>query len=354
VSSPSTVFAMTSILLALGTIVVFLGYVVIRYAPIVGRIFEEKPMFLPLRVARTEGGEDAWFPTRDRLRLAGTYFKARTPTRVGVLVFCHEYLSDRWSALTYADHLRDQGFDLFSFDFRNHGESPKDPAYNPLQWVTDHELYDLQGALAYLRSRPDADPAGVGVFGISRGGGTALCVASRDPRVWGVVTDGAFPTRGTMLSYINRWAEIYVGNPVFWKLMPKAVFEILCWATRVRTQMKLHCHYPDVERAAARLAPRPWLMIHGQKDAYIGIDIAQGLFNRAGDPKELWVVAGAKHNRCREKEPVAYPDRVATFFRAYAPRGPRRVAEPARAADLPTTPFDAVPVPAGLGVTIPG
>ena len=31
-------------------LVAFLVYVVIRYTPIIGRIFEEKPLFLPLRV----------------------------------------------------------------------------------------------------------------------------------------------------------------------------------------------------------------------------------------------------------------------------------------------------------------
>ena len=164
-------------------------------------------MFLPLRVARIEGGDDVRFRTGDGFELVGTYLKARTPRRSGVMVFCHEYLSDRWGALPYVDHLRDLGFDLFSFDFRNHGESQVDPAYHPLQWVTDRELTDLEAALAYLRTRTDADPAGVGLFGVSRGGGTALCVAGRDPKVWGVVTDGAFPTRGTMLPYILRWGR---------------------------------------------------------------------------------------------------------------------------------------------------
>ena len=68
---------------------------------------------------------------------------------------------------------------------------------------------DLQGALAYLRSRPDHDPAGFGLFGVSRGGSTALVVGAAERDVWGVVTDGAFPTRGTMTAYILRWAEIY-------------------------------------------------------------------------------------------------------------------------------------------------
>ena len=119
-----------------------------------------------------------------------------------MIVYCHEYLSDRWSFHPYLDHLRDLGFDIFTFDFRNHGESESEPGYAPMQWTSDREVRDLRAALAYLRSRPDRDPAGFGLFGVSRGGTTGLLVAPAERDVWGVITDGAFPTQGTMVAYI--------------------------------------------------------------------------------------------------------------------------------------------------------
>ena len=329
-TSPAAQAVLTSTLLAILAIAGFLAYAVWRYAPIIERIFEGKLMFLPLRSARVEGGEDVRFPTRDGMELVGTYFRTTQPRRLGVVVFCHEYLGDRWSALPYAGHLLEQGFDLFGFDFRNHGESQVDPAYSPLQWVTDRELTDLAAALDYVRSRHDADPAGAALFGVSKGGGAALCVAGRDPRVWGVVTDGAFPTRGTMLPYILRWAELHVGNRYLWKGVPTAVFDFLARAALHRSENRLGCRYASVERGVTRLAPRPWLAIHGAKDSYIGVGIAQGLFARAGRPKELWVVEGAKHNRCREKEPVEYAGRIADFLLRYAPRARREARDEAR------------------------
>jgi pimeloyl-ACP methyl ester carboxylesterase len=245
-----------------------------------------------------------------------------------VIVFCHEFLGDRWSFQPYVDDLRDVGFDLFTFDFRNHGTSATDPKYKPLQWVSDLELVDLRAALDYLRSRPDRDPAGVGLFGVSRGGGAALCVAAADPTVWGVVTDGAFPTRGTMLAYILRWAEIYVGSKTIWRRMPRWMFAFAGWAGRMSAQRRLRRCFPNMERAVARLTPRPWMLIHGEKDAYIGPEIAQALFDHAKDPKELWIVPGAKHNRCRELEPDVYRLRVLDFFRRFAPRRPVEAVPP--------------------------
>ena len=103
-------------------LVAFLVYVVVRYSPIIGRIFEEKPLFLPLALAAAGRAASESVSAPDGLELAGTYFRAATAERVGVLVFCHEYLSDRWSFRPYADHLRDLGFDVFTFDFRNHGD----------------------------------------------------------------------------------------------------------------------------------------------------------------------------------------------------------------------------------------
>ncbi len=167
---------------------------------------------MPLRVKPAEQGESVEFPTADGLRLAGTYFRKRTEELAGVLVYCHEYLSNRWSFHPYIDHLRDLGYDIFTFDFRNHGASDHESGYSPMQWTSDREVRDLRGALAYLRSRPDHDPAGFGLFGVSRGGTTALITAAVEPSVWGVITDGAFPTRGTMVPYTIRWAEIYVQN----------------------------------------------------------------------------------------------------------------------------------------------
>ncbi|WP_240911073.1 alpha/beta hydrolase [Paludisphaera soli] len=300
----------------------FLAYTIWMYCPVIRRIFEERPMFQPLKVLPEDVGETASFRTSDGLTLKGSYFKARTDSRVGVLVYCHEFLSDRFSYAPYLDHLRDRGFDVFSFDFRSHGASGVDPAYEPLQYASDREVEDLQSALNYLRSRPDRDLAGYGLFGVSRGGGTALLVAEAEADVWGVVTDGAFPTRGTMTAYIVRWAEIYVRSRWFLAIVPRFIFAILGDVARRGTERRRNCVYPSVEKAVAGLAPRPWLQIHGERDVYIGPDIAREIYSFASEPKDQWFVAGAKHNRCREAQPEEYARRLGEFVDVHAPRRP--------------------------------
>jgi len=315
-------------LLVLGLLVpVLIGavlvlFIVFKYTPLISRIFQAQPPFMPLQVRPLELGETVEFMTDDGLRLSGSYLRARTKHQSGVIVYCHEYLSDRWSFHPYADHLRDVGYDLFAFDFRNHGASELEPAYNPMQWTSDREVSDLRGALRYLRTRPDHDPAGFGLFGVSRGGTTALLAAAVENDVWGVVTDGAFPTRGTMIPYIVRWAEIYVPSPFIRNLMPAWLYRLLSWSARRHAEQRLNCRFPSVETAAARLAPRPWLLIHGGRDGYITPEIARGLFDYGNNPRELWMVPEARHNGCRESDPAEYAARLLDFFQRFAPRRP--------------------------------
>jgi pimeloyl-ACP methyl ester carboxylesterase len=294
----------------------------IRYTPVISRHFQARPVFLPLKVSAIEQGERVEFPSTDGLRLEGSYFRSRTGEQAGLIVYCHEYLSDRWSFRPYVDGLRDIGFDIFTFDFRNHGSSETEADYSPIQWATDREVRDLKGALRYLRTRADRDPAGMGVFGVSRGGTAAVLAAADEPDIWGVVTDGAFPTSGTMLPYILRWAEIYVQNPLVRRAVPTWVYRLLGWSGRRRTERVLKCRFPSVERAAARISPRPWLLVHGQADTYISPEIAMGLYNHGKDPKEVWLVAGAKHNRCLARDPGRYAARISDFFERIAPRRP--------------------------------
>jgi uncharacterized protein len=295
-------------------------YLLIKYTPVISRHFQMQPLFIPLRVRPVEKGESVEFMTDDGLRLSGSYLRGRTEEQAGLIVYCHEYHGDRWSVHPYIDHLRDLGFDLFTFDFRNHGASDHEPGYDPMQWTSDREVRDLRAAIKYLRQRPDRDPAGFGLFGVSRGGTTALLGAALEPDVWGVITDGAFPTRGTMLPYIIRWAEIYVRSKFLRNLVPECVFAMLAVSAQRQTERRLNCRFPSVEAAAARLSPRPWLMIHGEKDEYISPAIARGLFKCGRKSNELWLVPEAKHNRCLQSDPAAHAARIVEFLERIAPR----------------------------------
>jgi pimeloyl-ACP methyl ester carboxylesterase len=301
-----------------------------KYLHLVQRIFEEKPLFVVPRGQLLPEAEEVRFTTSDGLRLAGCYWATSRPRR-GVILFGLEFGSNRWSCRLYCRHLVEHGFDVFAFESRNQGDSDCQEGYEPLQWVTEYEVRDTEAALAYLKGRPDADPRGVGFFGLSRGGGAGLIAAGRDPYVRCCVSDGVFGTYSTLVPYMRHWFRIYNTQYSIQGMLPSWYYGLIGLVALRCIGRARHCRFPHLETAVAWLAPRPLLMIHGEGDTYIKPAMARAVFRRAGEPKEFWLVPGAKHNQGLQVAGDEYRRRVLEFFeRHLASCDPAEPAPPAK------------------------
>jgi pimeloyl-ACP methyl ester carboxylesterase len=288
-----------------------------KYLDKVVRIFQEKPLFIIPRGQPALDAEEVRFPTSDGLTLCGCYLKALAPRRVGVILFGLEFGSNRWSAVPYCEFLRQAGFDIFAFEPRCQGDSDIQAGYEPLQWVTDYEIRDFRAVLGYLRNRPDADPRGVGLFGISKGGSAGLLAAAEDPYVRCFVTDGIFATHSTMVPYMRKWIAIYNTKYRLQRWLPNFTYSLIAGDAIRRISRERRCRFPCLEKAIGRLGRRPLLMIHGGGDTYIKPEMAHELFERVRGPKEFWEVEGAKHNQAFHLANGEYQRRVRAFFQAH-------------------------------------
>jgi pimeloyl-ACP methyl ester carboxylesterase len=305
--------------LLVGSLFLFFIYTAIVcyiFLPTITRVFEESPIFSPPEEPHDAAAENVRFSAADGTELQGSWLSATGGARRGVIVFCHEYLANRWSCRPYCEALRTNGYDVFTFDFRNHGESDSLSSYTPMHWASNHEVRDLDAAIAHVRSRVGDDNAWIGLLGVSRGGSTAILVAASDPGVRAVVTDGAFPTNLTQLAYMLRWAKIYIGEGLLYRLTPDWYYSLLCGIARNLAARRHGCRFPRVAKAIRKISPRPLLIIHGEKDSYIVPEIADQLFKRAGEPKEFWLVPGAKHNAAIQVASESYGRRLVEFFNA--------------------------------------
>lgn len=300
-----------AIALFFGLVFIYLRW---RYLEYVVRIFQEKPIFIIPFGQPVPEAQDIRFRTAQGMTLCGCYIRTSARKRHGVILFGLEYGSNRWSCLPYCENLVANGFDVFTFECRNQGDSDVQPGYEPLQWVTNHEVEDFHAALAYLKSRSDGDNRGVGLFGISKGGGAGLLAAAQDPYVRCFVTDGIFATHTTMVPYMQRWIAIYSDHYLIQELLPTWMYGLMGHVALKRIGRDRGCHFPHLERAMAKLSPRPLLMIHGGSDNYIKPDMARTVFERAGAPKEFWLVEGAKHNQAIQVAGDEYHRRVLEFF----------------------------------------
>lgn len=294
-------------------LVVIHWYIRLCYLHFLVRIFQEKPLFIiPLGQPLAEA-EQVRFPTSDGLMLSGCYLRTSRPRR-GVILFGLEFGSNCWSCRAYCEHLVEDGFDVFAVETRNQGSSDAMPDYEPLQWVTEYEVRDMEAALGYLKSRPDADPRGVGFFGISKGAGAGLLAAGRDPYVRCCVTDGVFAVYTTLVPYMKQWFRIYNNHYAIQGMIPFWFYGHIGLVGLRQIERQRNCQFPHLEKTLPRLAPRPLLMIHGQADTYIKPDMAVRLCELAGAPKELWLVEGAKHNQSLQVAEEEYRRRVRRFF----------------------------------------
>lgn len=311
-----------------------------RYLHLVVRIFQEKPLFIVPRGQPLPDAEDVRFQGGDGRTLCGCYLKAAAPRR-GVILFGLEFGSNRWSCWPYCEHLVEAGFDVFAYESRGQGESDRQPGYDPLQWVTEYEVDDARSALAYLKARPDAPPRGVGFFGISKGACAGLIAAAADPYVRCCVTDGVFGTYTTLVPYMRQWFRIYNSNYFVQDLLPHWYYGVIGLVALRQIGRERGCTFAHVERRLPALAPRPLLMIHGERDTYIRPDMARELFDQAAGPKEFWLVPGAKHNQALQVAGDEYRSRVLAFFEQHladpaaatppGPAGPRGAGALARA-----------------------
>lgn len=303
------------------SLLVFVVLVMAKYVRICLNLFmDTRPLGYGPVDYQIPHGQLVRFRSFDGTSLRGMHIN--TPNRAackGTIVFCHEYNCDMYSCARYAQPLVEAGFDVFTFDFRGHGESSCGRRYRPLQWASDKELEDVLGACGYIESvlSGAGRTTDIGIFGVSRGAGAALLAAASNPNIKAIVCDGAFNTATTVISLMKRWAHIFARVRLVYENHPKVFWESLFWLVRRLAQPRLSCRFLSVRSALREMQPRPILFIHGQRDSYIRVEQTQILYDEAPSPKYLWIVPGAQHNKSVITSSAEYAQRTIAFFRRY-------------------------------------
>jgi alpha/beta superfamily hydrolase len=83
-----------------------------------------------------------------------------------------------------ATYFREAGYVVLSIDYRTFGDSEGEPRVQAFPLA---EAEDFRNAISYLQTRPEVDPARIGLWGTSFAGGVALYTAAVDRRVKAVV-----------------------------------------------------------------------------------------------------------------------------------------------------------------------
>lgn len=277
-------------------------------------IFEHRPPIGAELFPPQPGAEAVTFVTSDGVTLVGNLLVASAASPRGVILFCHEMDSNRWSVVSYCEGLLAAGFHVLTFDFRNQGDSQSMPGYHALHWPSVLEIEDVRAAVKFIEGRPDLARLPLGVFGISRGGSIALVAASQCDSIQRVVSDGAYCCNEMLLYFTNRWGRLYFPEWLL-RLLPKWHVQISLWLIRRTSEFRRGFKYANVERALSLLGRKQVFMISGERDSYVYPEVTRSLHARTGqDDSTVWIVPDAKHNMSRQADPVEYDRRLVEFF----------------------------------------
>lgn len=282
-------------------------------------MLEHTPPFNVDEPTSKSGVAEVSFPTTDGLTLHGCLFRKSDRVSKGLVVFCHELGSNCWSATTYCSGLMAAGFDVFAFDFRNHGASDSLAKYEPLHWLSQFEIQDVQAALDFVAQRDDLNDQPLGLFGISRGAGAALAVAADRRDISCVACEGAYSSHRLMTLYSERWVSLFAPGGRG-DLFPQWHVEITLAGARWLIQRKRNFRFVSLERFLPKLKNRRVLMIVGQRDSYARPEIAEAIYAELeSENSQYWLVSGARHNQAREIDPVEYDSQLVAFFSDLSP-----------------------------------
>ena len=253
-------------------------------------------------------------------------FRSKEPARPQPgLVFTGPFTGVKEQVVgTYASMLATTGFATLAFDHRGFGESGGRP------WHEDSQgkLADLRAAVSFMKSRPEVDPARIGIVGICLGGGYAVRAAAADPRVKAVAAIagaynspglmlqamGAGPYRTALSAALDRYDEYLPavapdgGEAAMGGEEPYAYYGTVRsfsphWRNQV-TRGSLHSLMTFDALGAAELLPgTPLLVVHGKTDAYCSPELAQTLYQRKPGEKEFLWLDASQHIDLYDSEP---------------------------------------------------
>jgi alpha-beta hydrolase superfamily lysophospholipase len=220
---------------------------------------------------------------------------------------------DAGGGMAVAKMLAGLGYAALRFDFRGCGESEGERG----RVICKEQVRDTRHALSFLAARADIDPKRIGVIGQSFGAAVAVysagvdrriaaCISSggwgdgakkfrkqhATPRAWkkfcGMLREGRRRRRSGKPMLVSRYDIVPIPPRLRANLAPGSImafpFEV------VETMMAF-----SANEVVGKIAPRPLLLLHSANDSVTPTEQSIELFERAGQPTDLHLIADVDH-----------------------------------------------------------
>jgi fermentation-respiration switch protein FrsA (DUF1100 family) len=199
-----------------------------------------------------------------------------------------------------ARFLYDANFSVLLLDLQAHGESEGERiTFGYL------ESADARSGVEFLRQELPGEP--VAAIGSSLGG--AACVLGRTPiQVDALVLEAVYPD---LHQAVKNRLQLHLGPAGAW-LAPLLTLQI-----RPRMGIDVNDLRP-VDKIANIQAPV--FIVAGALDRRTTVADSQRLFDAAPEPKQLWIIPGARHEDLHRYVGTEYEDRILQFLQLHMSR----------------------------------
>lgn len=247
--------------------------------------------------------EDVMFAAPDGGQLRGWLVPGEDAEKDLAVITLHGRGGDRRGYLPMLGALRQTGAAVLLFDFRENGLS--DGAGRG----TGLAVREAEDAIAAAQEMKRRGYRKVVAFGCSLGGSAGLIAAAREPAIDGVIAEGAIASFEDFVA--DELSQRLAGRGISASWAADIWGQAVVALTRLRTGLE---GYESAEDAAAKIGPRPVLLVHGQEDGVVLERHARQLEAAAQPSEGLWMIEGAGHCEGFAVVGGEYSRRIADFL----------------------------------------
>jgi pimeloyl-ACP methyl ester carboxylesterase len=242
--------------------------------------------------------EDVVINTKDKIKLSCWYIKSKyIKATKKTVILVHGYGDFKDAFLSRALFLKNNGYNVFLYDGRAHGQSE-----GKLCTMGYKETQDLIEVISYVREKDKGHK--IYLWGVSLGASVSLLAAAQDKNVSGVIAESPFVS---LRETIAHHAKLYYHVPKF------PLIDITLFIFCLRTGAVLD--RVDVKKAMSKLKSIPVFFIAGEADKRMLPKRVKALYKVKSGIKDMWVAPGADHLEAYEIAGKVYEKKILDFLR---------------------------------------
>jgi len=246
-------------------------------------------------------------------------------TQLPAIILCHGFAGIKELLLpAYAEYFSQNGFIALTFDYRGFGDSEGDRGL----LIPAEQIIDIRNAITFIESLLEIDLQKIALWGTSFGGANAISTAAVDNRVKCIVAQITFGNGERMITGSLSAEEKNKLEATLKKDWQRKVTKnkaLYLNADQILTDEESKTFYQDASEKFPKLKVKlplstirhnleykpenalaavfvPLLIIGAENDTVCPVSESHFLFEKAGEPKELYIIKNAKHYDLYEGE----------------------------------------------------